>query len=108
MDALPLTPNGKVDRKQLPEPAGHVASVAESSQPTDPAGRIIAEVWESLLGLERVGSDDNFFEIGGHSLLAMQAVALIEERTGHRPEPRSLFFMTLGELAASIPMPVEA
>jgi acyl carrier protein len=53
-----------------------------------------------------VGRDDNFFEIGGHSLLAMQVVALIEERTGFRPEPRSLFFMTLGELADSIDSPV--
>jgi acyl-coenzyme A synthetase/AMP-(fatty) acid ligase len=105
LDALPLTPNGKVDRKALPTVGGYDPGPADLVEPTDPIGREIAAVWRSLLEVERVGVGDNFFEIGGHSLLAMEAVAMIEERTGHRPEPRSLFFMTLGEIAAAVSSP---
>ena len=103
LDALPLTPNGKVDRKQLPDPTVTVAVIDDHAAPMGPRERTIAAVWSELLGVESVGSSSNFFEIGGHSLLAMEAVALLEERAGIRLEPRSLFLMTLQELAATEP-----
>jgi acyl carrier protein len=103
LDALPLTPNGKVDRKQLPDPTATVAVIDDHAAPMGPRERTIAAVWSELLGVESVGSSSNFFEIGGHSLLAMEAVALLEERAGIRLEPRSLFLMTLQELAATEP-----
>ena len=103
LDRLPLTPNGKVDRSRLPDPSGEVSGSSEREAPTTPMELAIADVWASLLQLDHVGATDNFFEIGGHSLLAMEAVALIEERTGVRLEPRSLFFRNLRELAATDP-----
>jgi len=53
-----------------------------------------------MLGGERVGANDNFFEIGGHSLLALRVVSLTEKRMGWRLDPRTLFFQTLRQLAA--------
>src|SRR5690606_2720680 len=102
LDVLPLTPNGKVDRKALPEPDVSVDATHSWQPPTDPTAQEIAAIWSELLELDRIGVEDRFFEIGGHSLLAMEVVARIEERLGTRPEPRSLFFMTLGELAESV------
>jgi hypothetical protein len=107
LDALPLTPNGKVDRKKLPAPEPEVRTV-QRVLPSRPNQRLIAEIWASLLGINEVGVSDNFFEIGGHSLLAMQVVAQVEQRTGVRIEPRLLFFRTLGELAELIPEQVTA
>jgi amino acid adenylation domain-containing protein len=102
LEAFPLTPNGKVDRKALPDPAGASSDAREFRPPESEAERTIAGVWSDLLAVERIGLSDNFFELGGHSLLAMEAVSLVEQRTGHRLEPRALFFKTLGELAGSL------
>ncbi len=73
MDALPLTPNGKVDRNALPDPTGkqseeHAAFVAPRSE----LERTIAEVWREVLNVDRVGLEDNFFDLGGHSLLIVK------------------------------------
>ncbi|HEV2860059.1 MAG TPA: amino acid adenylation domain-containing protein [Pyrinomonadaceae bacterium] len=76
---LPLTPNGKVDRKALPAPdwdgetaAGHVA-------PRTPVEEVLAKIWGEVLGRERVGVEENFFERGGHSLLMGQVIARAQE-----------------------------
>nr|WP_225562947.1 thioesterase domain-containing protein [Rhodanobacter sp. DHG33] len=72
MDALPLTPNGKLDRKALPAP-GDTAYARQAYEP--PQGEIeqtLAGIWEELLGLQQVSRHDNFFEVGGHSLIAVQ------------------------------------
>ncbi len=103
LESFPLTPNGKVDRKALPDPLATGVKPAISAADLTPAERMISEIFASLLGSEEVNPGDNFFEIGGHSLLALRAADLIAERTGHRPEPRSFFFMTIAEIAASIP-----
>jgi len=103
MEALPLTPNGKVDRKALPEPGHGAVDRPASHAPSTPAEQLLAEVWRELLSIDQVGIEDNFFELGGHSLLAMEVVAKVEERTGHRMDPRTLFFQPLGELADSLP-----
>jgi hypothetical protein len=67
MDALPLTPNGKLDRKALPAPE-YVAAAA-SLPPRNELELRVAEVWKSVLGVPRVGVSDNFFDLGGTSLL---------------------------------------
>lgn len=68
LSALPVTPNGKVDRRALPEPAAP-ATVGGGVDPATPLERTIATVWSEALGRERVGVTDNFFDLGGHSLL---------------------------------------
>jgi hypothetical protein len=68
--ALPRTPNGKIDRGALPPPAP--APVQASLAPADGLEARIAAVWRDLLKLERIGVEDNFFDSGGHSLLAVQ------------------------------------
>jgi aryl carrier-like protein len=71
LDAFPLTPNGKVDRKALPKPEAQRAS-GGGAAPETATDRVIAEVWQEVLRIERVGLHDNFFDLGGHSLLLMQ------------------------------------
>lgn len=74
LDALPLTPNGKIDRRALPAPEGSaVASAQVYVAPASETEKKIAAIWGELLGVERVGVNDNFFDLGGHSLHLLQA-----------------------------------
>jgi hypothetical protein len=100
LDAVPLTPNGKIDRNALPDPTTS-AMPREFVAPQTESERQIADIWMSLLDLERVGAHDNFFELGGHSLLAVKAVALFAEKSGIRIHPRELFFQSLQQVAAA-------
>ncbi len=79
MEALPLTPNGKVDRKNLPAPKWHDQSEEAYSAPKDELEKAIAGIWQELLRVERVGVDDSFFDLGGHSLLIIQAHRRLHE-----------------------------
>ena len=73
LDALPRTPNGKIDRKALPEPQARIAQERDDFQPPEnPLQDQILTIWRDVLKIERVGVRDNFFDIGGHSLLAVQ------------------------------------
>jgi thioesterase domain-containing protein/acyl carrier protein len=85
--ALPLTPNGKLDRRALPAPEESRADhLGRYVAPRDRIEFELVAIWENLLGLRPVGVRDDFFEIGGHSLLAMRLVAQIQEHFG-RPMP---------------------
>ncbi|MGP0067608.1 MAG: amino acid adenylation domain-containing protein [Isosphaeraceae bacterium] len=76
LDALPMTPNGKVDRRALPDPSpSRRTPSADFVPPRGPIEQAIAEIWSELLGGEPAGAHDNFFERGGHSLLAVQLLA---------------------------------
>jgi acyl carrier protein len=80
LDALPLTPNGKVDRKALPAPDQSRPELSgEFVAPRSPVEMELAEIWQQLLGIERVGIHDNFFELGGHSLLLTQLASWIRK-----------------------------
>ncbi|MFL5384949.1 MAG: phosphopantetheine-binding protein, partial [Longimicrobiaceae bacterium] len=79
MDELPLNPNGKVDRAALPAPA---AAPAEGAQPQGELERAIAAVWREVLNVDAVGVNDNFFEIGGHSLLLATLQEKLEKALG--------------------------
>ncbi len=73
MDQLPLTRNGKVDLKALPKPeAVQLSSVARYVAPRNEIEQIVTSVWQEALGVEQIGINDNFFEVGGHSLLMVQ------------------------------------
>jgi natural product biosynthesis luciferase-like monooxygenase protein len=81
LDAFPLTPNGKIDRKRLPEEVREAAPTALVAALDDAVERLVAETW--MTELERaVGRDDNFFDIGGHSLLAVKVFRRLSEVTG--------------------------
>jgi len=71
LDAMPVTPNGKVDRDALPPPVTDQLQ-ATYIAPSNNLEQTIASVWQDVLGLDRVGTDDNFFDLGGHSLLLAQ------------------------------------
>ncbi len=80
LDALPLSPNGKVDHQALPPPPAAAADGAVLPRTGDE--QAVAAVWREVLGLETVGIYDNFFDLGGHSLLMIKAHARLEERFG--------------------------
>jgi hypothetical protein len=102
LPALPLTPAGKVDRKALPQPRSSAAPKPQR-QPESPAERLVAEVWSNALKVGSFSATDNFFDVGGHSLLSMQVTAELERRTGHRFSPRDLLRSSLEQLAAALP-----
>jgi amino acid adenylation domain-containing protein len=92
LDALPLNPNGKVDRQALPLPiAGNATSGGSSATPTTPLEQQLLHIWQQILGVEGLGIDDNFFAIGGHSLLVMQLFAQIYQQLGRTLPPMILF-----------------
>jgi amino acid adenylation domain-containing protein/non-ribosomal peptide synthase protein (TIGR01720 family) len=101
LDELPLTPNGKVDRRALPALA-RVNQPSESSyqSPRGSVEEMLAEIWSELLGVERVGAHDNFFALGGDSILSIQVVARAS-RAGLKFTPKQLFqHQTIAELAS--------
>jgi non-ribosomal peptide synthase protein (TIGR01720 family) len=100
IDELPLTANGKVDRKALPDPGPALAAAAGDGAPTSAAEETLAAVWREVLGLERVGVHDRFFDLGGDSILAIRAISRAAE-AGLHVEPRQLFeHPTIAALAA--------
>jgi len=79
LPSLPLNPSGKVDRKALPEPDGVRSSLATRYEaPRTEVETMIADLWKDVLRLEKVGIHDNFFDLGGHSLLLVQVQARLE------------------------------
>ncbi len=103
MEALPLTPNGKIDRKVLPAPEANAFSTRGYEPPQGEAEAKLAAIWSEVIKLERVGRNDNFFDLGGHSLMAARAVALMNQEFGTSLPIRVLFQAnTVSQLAALI------
>ncbi|MFF2382011.1 non-ribosomal peptide synthase/polyketide synthase [Streptomyces sp. NPDC058108] len=88
LDAVPLTPNGKLDRKALPAP--DFAAAATDTPPRTAREATLCDLVASVLGLERVGADDDFFTLGGDSIVAMQLVARVRA-AGLVITPRDVF-----------------
>ncbi|WP_338083561.1 amino acid adenylation domain-containing protein [Burkholderia arboris] len=103
LDALPLTSNGKLDRRALPEPDDDAFVQAQYEAPQGETERTVAALWSDLLGIERVGRHDNFFALGGHSLVAARLLVKIRETFGHEVSIRTLFEApTVAQLAPRI------
>ncbi|MGI5272923.1 amino acid adenylation domain-containing protein [Nonomuraea sp. CA-218870] len=101
VDRMPLDPNGKVDTSALPAPEERrpAATVA----PAGPVEELLAEIWAEVLGLERLGADDDFFEIGGHSLHAVKVTTRAERALRTSISVRDLFrHKTVRGLAAAL------
>ncbi|WP_158881408.1 non-ribosomal peptide synthetase [Amycolatopsis anabasis] len=80
LDALPLSPSGKLDRKALPEP--DFAEATTSAEPATPREQALCDLFAELLGLDRIGVHDDFFALGGHSILATRLVGRIRTELG--------------------------
>ncbi|HYC27821.1 MAG TPA: amino acid adenylation domain-containing protein, partial [Chitinophagaceae bacterium] len=99
LESLPLTSGGKIDRKNLPEPDMNGLK-QQYAAPRDLAEEALAAIWQDLLGIQRIGIHDNFFEAGGHSLLAMRVVSATRRRLNVELAIRDLFtHPTIAELA---------
>jgi amino acid adenylation domain-containing protein len=103
LQALPLNANGKVDRAALPVPSAEDLLVSgEYAAPVGPGEELLAQVWSEVLGVPRVGRHDNYFELGGDSLLAIKLKARVHER-GWDFELQALFSApSVAELAPAL------
>jgi acyl carrier protein len=90
LPALPLTPNGKIDRKALPDPRAVIA-VRAAGAPENALEKTIASIWAEVLGLPTVGTGDNFFDLGGHSLLVVQVQRRLREACGREVSITDMF-----------------
>ena len=104
LEALPLNANGKLDRRALPPPPRPAAARdVDFVPPRNPTEHQIAAIWEELFGVSPIGANDNFFDLGGDSLLAAAFVAAIEETCGRALSPALLLeASTVGGLAATM------
>jgi len=82
LDALPLTSSGKVDRKLLPAPERSGSQQTAYVAPRTATEEMLAGIWAEVLGLERVGIEENFFDLGGHSLLLLQGYSRLRASLG--------------------------
>ncbi len=99
LDRLPLTPNGKLDRRALPAPEARVGSVRRVAR--TPQEEILCGLFAEVLGLERVGIDDNFFALGGDSIMSIQLVSRAR-KAGLVITPRAVFqHQTVAALSAA-------
>ncbi|WP_033404784.1 non-ribosomal peptide synthetase, partial [Paenibacillus fonticola] len=103
IDRLPLTPNGKIDRKALPAPAEHLHTGAEYIAARTPVEEALVSIWQAVLGVSPIGVQDNFFDLGGHSLRATTLVAMIHKELGADIPLRTVFQKpTIAQMARMI------
>jgi amino acid adenylation domain-containing protein len=114
LDELPLTPNGKIDRRALPAPQAELRTDGERVEARDPLESMLLQKWQETLGIADLGINDNFFDLGGHSLTAARMLFEVEKIIGREiPLSALLRGTTVESLArliregsASIPDPV--
>lgn len=103
LEQLPLTPNGKLDRRALPAPEPGAYRSREYEAPEGDVESRLAEIWRSALGMNRVGRRDNFFDLGGHSVLVLQVLLRTNQMFGSALSATHLYkHPTIEELAARI------
>ena len=103
LEAFPLTANGKIDLSSLPVPdAIRDLQEVDFVAPRDELERQLIQIWENILGIKSISIHDNFFEIGGHSLLTVRLVAEIEKTLNQKLPIAALFQLTSVEQVASV------
>ncbi|MCL6261365.1 amino acid adenylation domain-containing protein [Aquiflexum sp. TKW24L] len=119
LEKIPLSFSGKIDRKALPDVGNQDMVTANYTEPRSELEKKLATLWQRILGLDRVGVHDDFFSIGGHSLLAMRTVAAVRKELGADLSIRELFSAPTvaqlaliihsrsGEFSSAVPHPVE-
>ncbi|WP_137130458.1 non-ribosomal peptide synthetase [Rhizobium sp. FY34] len=99
LEALPRLPNGKLDRSALPDPSAHGERSRETARPINDQEKALAQLWQALLGCGDIRRNDNFFSLGGDSILAIQLVSQARQK-GLKMTPRDVFLHpTLASLA---------
>ncbi|MEM9821238.1 MAG: amino acid adenylation domain-containing protein, partial [Bacteroidota bacterium] len=103
LEKLPMTINGKVDKKALPEPAAaDLSNVVFKAASTD-AEKAVEKIWKAFLKIDEVGVNENFFDLGGHSLMAARVVAALQEQLGLQVALIDIFnYPTIAQLAVFI------
>lgn len=100
IDAIPMTPNGKVDRRRLPTPAAIESPTLRHEAPADSVEQAIVDIWTALLQPPSpIGRHDRFFEVGGHSLLALRALLQMERQLGAKLDLRVLILEHVADIA---------
>lgn len=101
---LPLTPNGKIDKNALPDrPISVSDPINNDREPLTPQERIIIETWQTLLGIDNIRRQDDFFDRGGHSLIAVKMMRMLEKQTGVRLPLATLYeHSTVEKMAAQL------
>ncbi|MFB6367712.1 amino acid adenylation domain-containing protein, partial [Paenibacillus elgii] len=103
LERMPLTNNGKVDRRALPAPEESLHTGDEHTAPRTPLEAELSDIWKSVLGLEKVGVTDNFFDVGGHSLRATTLVSKMHKELNVDFPLRDVFrYPTIEEMAQEI------
>lgn len=104
LDHFPLTPNGKIDQKSLPVPAAKasVSTETDTSKWTQ-SQRLVGEIWKKCLNLSFVQLDDDFFQLGGHSIMAVEVMSKLDQETGKQLPLTTLFkFPTIRKFALAM------
>jgi amino acid adenylation domain-containing protein len=108
LEEIPLTPNGKVDRKNLPAPGGSSAAEESKQPPRSEQEKQVAAIWSELIGIDNIGRHDNFFTIGGHSLLSMKFIAQLRRQTSANIHVRDVVLGDLAQIARLLPETAKA
>ena len=102
LDSIPLTTNGKVDRSALPAPSQQLSSIAYVA-PENAVEEQLAAIWATVLGLDKIGVKDNFFDLGGNSFKLLKVVSMINKTFGRKVTIVQLFrFPNIAALATYI------
>ena len=101
IDYLPLTSNGKIDRSNLPKPEGR-EGIEEYEEPITKMEKLQAEIWSSILGIKKIGRSDNFFNLGGDSIISLRVVGALKQK-GYKLKIHSIFaYKTIKDIAQHI------
>jgi amino acid adenylation domain-containing protein/non-ribosomal peptide synthase protein (TIGR01720 family) len=102
VDTIPRQPNGKTDYRRLPSPSGSDGASGAAASPRTPTEHALAEIWSVLLGIDSIGVHDNFFQLGGDSIVTIQVISRARQR-GLEISPRHVTdHPTIAELAAVV------